>query len=79
MTTHSTATPAALWNPAYWIVVFGGVAALLAALMLAYALGGTSQEYFESIHVASDYAAALRDRSGALRVVFGLDGMFLLA
>lgn len=61
------------------VALFGTVAAGLAVVMIAYALGGTSQEYFESIAEPADYARALLVHAAPLRTVFALDNLFLLA
>lgn len=61
------------------IAGFGLVAAVLAAVMVGYALAGTSQEFFESIHAPGDYTRALLEHATSLRVVLGLDGLFMLA
>ncbi len=61
------------------IALFGVLAAALASVMIAIALGGTSQEYFESIHAPAEYARELLEHAGPLRTVFALDGLFLLA
>ncbi len=40
---------------------------------------GVTQEFFEFIHPADEYAEKLRQQSTALRIAFTLDNLFLLA
>lgn len=61
------------------VALFGLLAAALASVMIGFALFGTSQEFFESIHPPAEYARALLEHAGSLRTVLALDGLFLLA
>jgi hypothetical protein len=62
------------------IVVFGILAGLFAAAMAVIAFStGVTQEFFEFIHPAQEYADKLRQQSTALRIAFTLDNLFLLA
>jgi hypothetical protein len=67
-------------RPERWIVVFGILAGLFAAAMAVIAFStGVTQEFFEFIHPAQEYADKLRQQATALRIAFTLDNLFLLA
>jgi hypothetical protein len=67
-------------NPSKGIAGSAFVASALALAMLLLALTtGVSQEYFETIRPASQYAQALVAQAAWLRVTFTLDNLFLLA
>jgi hypothetical protein len=67
-------------RPERLIALFGILAGLLATGMAAIAfITGVTQEFFESIHPAQEYADALVRDAVALKLVFTLDSFFLLA
>ncbi|MFT3881264.1 MAG: hypothetical protein QM703_16565 [Gemmatales bacterium] len=67
-------------RPERLISLFGFLAGLLALGMAAIAFStGVTQEYFESSHPATEYAAKLVSQAEMLRLVFTLDNFFLLA
>jgi hypothetical protein len=70
---------ASIIEPRVWIAIFGALAALLAGAMTALAIGGVGQEYYESVHPPSEYAARLVSQGGSLRLLFALDNLFLLS
>jgi hypothetical protein len=62
------------------IAISGIIAGLLATCMAAIAFStGVTQEYFEEIHPAGEFAQALVRDGSWLRVTFSLDNLFLLA
>jgi len=62
------------------VAFFGILAGLFATGMAAIAFStGVTQEYFEGIHPAAEYAAQLVKNAYWLRVAFTLDNFFLLA
>jgi hypothetical protein len=62
------------------LVILGIVAGLLSGGMAVIAFStGVTQEFFEAIHPAGMYFEELRKQASLLRVVFSLDGLFLLA
>jgi hypothetical protein len=66
-------------RPERLVAVFGILAGLLATGMAAVAFStGVTQEYFESIHPAAEYAQKLKESPAILRTVFTLDNFFLL-
>jgi hypothetical protein len=67
-------------RPERLIVLFGIVAGLLAGAMVVLAIStGVTQEFFEAIRPPGVYFEALRKQAPLLRLVFTLDGPFLLA
>jgi hypothetical protein len=66
-------------RPERLVALFGVLAGLFATGMVAIAFStGVTQEYFEAIHPAAEYAQKLKDSAAVLRVVFTLDNLFLL-
>jgi hypothetical protein len=54
-----------------------GAAALFAALLVISLATGTSPQWFERAHEPAAYAAALRAEEGALRLLVGVDDVFV--
>src|SRR6516165_3769410 len=65
---------------ARWTAGLGAVAALLVFLLVGFGVAtGVSQEYFEGVHPAAEYAERLMASAPLLRVDFALDNLFILA
>lgn len=62
------------------IALFGILAGLFATAMAGVGFStGVTQEYFEFIHPADEYARQLMKQAGELRILFTLDNFFLLS
>jgi hypothetical protein len=65
---------------ARWTAWLGTIAAFLVFLLVGFGVAtGVSQEYFEGVHPAAEYAERLMASAQLLRVDFALDNLFILA